>query len=168
DDRVLLGQQMPTWQGGLGNNISFKGFDLSVFLVARLGSMVNSDIHAGQSSQLTGRYNDHVADYWTPNNPTNSVPQPRADLEHPVYGDTRRYHNGDFIRVRNIGLSYNVPTAIVRNVIGAQSVKFTVNAENPYIISPYVQKYNGVDPETSTGLSTPSMWTLQFGLSLSL
>lgn len=165
DDRVILGQEMPKWQGGLGNRFSYKGLDLSVFLVGRFGSMIYSSVH---TSQMTGRYNSVQADYWTPDNPTNSFPQPRADLEHPVYGDTRAYMNGNFIRVRTIGLGYNVPASIIRNIVGAQSLKLYVNAQNPLIISPYVQKHNGVDPETSTGSSTPSQWTLQFGLNLSL
>lgn len=165
DDRVILGQEMPKWQGGLSNRFTYKGVDLSIFLVGRLGSMIYSSVH---TSQMTGRYNSVQADYWTPDNPTNSFPQPRADLEHPVYGNTRGYMNGDFLRVRTIGLGYNVPSDIIRNVLGAQSLRLYVNAENPFIISPYVRDHNGVDPETETGSSTPSHWTLQFGINLSL
>ncbi len=165
DDRFILGQQQPKWQGGINNRFSYKGVDLSVFLVGRIGSMINSSVH---TSQMTGRYNNVKADYWTPDNPTNSYPQPRADLEFPVYGGTLGYMNGDYLRVRTINLGYNIPADLVQNVLGAQSLKLYVNAENPFIISPYVRNHNGVDPETATGSSTPSQWTLQFGINLSL
>lgn len=168
DDRVILGQQQPKWQGGFGNQFSYRNFDLSIFLVGRYGSMINSGIHVGGTSQLTGRYNNVRVNYWTPDNPTNEAPQPRADLENPVYSNTRQYFNGDFLRVQTIGLAYNLAPNIAQSVLGLQSLRFYVNAENPYILAPYVQKYGGVDPETSTGSNTPSQWTLQFGINLSL
>ncbi|MEX2601747.1 MAG: SusC/RagA family TonB-linked outer membrane protein [Balneolaceae bacterium] len=168
DDRVILGQQQPKWQGGFGNQFSYRNFDLSVFLVGRFGSMIVSGIHDGGTNQLAGRYNNVRLDYWTPDNPTNEAPQPRADLERSVYNSTQRYFNGDFVRVRTIGLSYTLAPNIAQSVLGLQSLRFYVNAENPYIFSPYVQKHGGVDPETSTSNNTPAQWTLQFGINLSL
>lgn len=164
DDRVILGQQQPKWQGGFSNQFSYRNFDLSVMVVGRLGSMIESGVMNGA---MTGRYNDPKSDYWTPDNPTNDQPQPRADLEIPIYDDTRNYYDGDFLRLRNVGLSYNLPADVVQNILGAQSLRLTVNADNPYVYAPFVQKHNGVDPETGTGNSTPSRWTLNFGLNLS-
>jgi TonB-linked SusC/RagA family outer membrane protein len=168
DDRVILGQQQPKWQGGFGNQFSYRNFDLSVFLVGRFGNMINSGIHTGGSSPMTGRYNNLRVDYWTPDNPTNEAPQPRADLENPIWSSTRAYFNGDFVRIRNIGLSYSLPANIAQGVLGMQSLRFSVNAENPYIFAPYVQNHGGVDPETSTSSNTPSQWTIQFGINLTL
>jgi TonB-linked SusC/RagA family outer membrane protein len=168
DDRVILGQEQPKWQGGLGNQFSYRNFDLSVFLVGRFGNMIYSGIHTGGSSPMTGRYNNLRVDYWTPDNPTNEAPQPRADLENPIWASTRAYFNGDFVRVRNIGLSYSLPANIAQGVLGMQSLRFSVNAENPYIFAPYVQNHGGVDPETSTSSNTPSQWTIQFGINLTL
>jgi len=165
DDRVILGQQQPKWQGGFGNQFSFRNFDLSVMMVGRLGSMIES---GSMNGAMTGRYGQPVADYWTPDNPTNDQPQPRADLENPVWNTTRNYFNGDFLRLRNVGLSYNLPAETVQRVLGAQSLRFTVNAENPYVYAPFVRRHNGVDPETAAGNNTPSRWTLQFGVNLSL
>lgn len=168
DDRVILGQQQPKWQGGLGNQFSYRNFDLSVFLVGRFGNTIYSGIHTGGTSAMTGRYNNFKVDYWTPDNPTNEAPQPRADLENPIWSSTRAYLSGNFVRVRNIGLSYSLPANTVQSVLGMQSLKFSVNAENPYIYAPYVRNHGGVDPETSTGTNTPSQWTLQFGINLTL
>ncbi|MCC5905325.1 MAG: TonB-dependent receptor [Balneolaceae bacterium] len=168
DDRVILGQAQPKWQGGFGNQFSYRNFDLNVFMVARLGSMINSGIHTGGTSAMTGRYNNLRVDYWTPDNPTNAAPQPRADLENPIWSGTRQYFNGDFLRIQNVGLSYSLPAQIAQGVVGAHSVRFSVRAENPYIFAPYVRNHGGVDPETSTSNNTPSYWTLSFGINLTL
>ena len=167
DDRVILGQEYPKWQGGIGNQISYKGFDLSVFAVFRLGTTIESSIHRDGSNQLAGRYNNVNVDYWTPDNPTNAYPQPRADLERPVYNTTLSYFDGDFLRIRHITLGYNLPADLVQNIMGANTLRLSVRAENPFIFAPYVQEHNGVDPETASGTGTPSWWSLQFGLQLS-
>ena len=167
DDRVILGQESPKWQGGIGNQISYKGFDLSVFAVFRLGTTIESSIHRDGSNQLAGRYNNVNVDYWTPDNPTNAYPQPRADLERPVYNTTLSYFDGDFLRIRHITLGYNLPADLVQNIMGANTLRLSVRAENPFIFAPYVQEHNGVDPETASGTGTPSWWSLQFGLQLS-
>ena len=167
DDRVILGQAQPKWQGGFGNQFSYRGFDLSVFATFRLGSMIESGLFRDGSNQLAGRYNNVILNYWTPDNPTNEAPQPRADLERSVYNTTQAYFNGDFFRIRHIGLAYNLPADVVRDLLGANTLRLSVNAENPFILAPYVQDHRGVDPETATGNNTPSWWTLQFGIHLS-
>lgn len=165
DDRVILGQAQPKWQGGFSNQINYRNFGLNVMVVGRLGSTIQS---GSMNGAMTGRYNQPKANFWTPDNPTNDQPQPRADLENPVWSNTRNYFNGDFLRLRNVSLSYSLPADIVQNVFGANSLRFTINADNPYIYAPFVQKNNGVDPETAAGNNTPSRWTLQFGVNLSL
>lgn len=168
DDRVILGQRDPKWQGGIGNQFSYRGFDLSVFATFRLGTMIESGLFRDGTNQLAGRYNNVILDYWTPDNPTNAHPQPRADLERSEFNTTQAYFNGDFLRIRTISLAYNVPANTVRDLLGANSLRLSVRAENPFILAPYVQDHKGVDPETATGSNTPSWWTLQFGIQLSL
>ena len=165
DDRVILGQAQPKWQGGLNNQFNFRNFGLNIMLVGRLGSMIESGSMNGPS---TGRYNQAIANFWTPDNPTNDQPQPRADLENPVWRTTRNYYNGDFLRLRNVGLSYDLPSETVQRILGAQSLRFTVSAENPYVYAPFIRYHHGVDPETAPGNNTPSRWTLQFGVNLSI
>ena len=41
DDRVVLGNSSPHWTMGWNNTFSYKGFDLSVGLYARMGYMVS-------------------------------------------------------------------------------------------------------------------------------
>ncbi|MDZ7692815.1 MAG: hypothetical protein U5K69_17095 [Balneolaceae bacterium] len=61
------------------------------------------------SPDLIGRYNDPDVDYWTPDNPTNDQPRPNVESEGPLYGSSRGYQDGSFLKIRNIRLGYNLP-----------------------------------------------------------
>ncbi|CAN1496820.1 OMP_RagA_SusC, TonB-linked outer membrane protein, SusC/RagA family [Spirosomataceae bacterium] len=175
DDRVILGNDVPTWSGGLTNRFEFKGFDLSFFLFGRFGNMILSGFHRNQLA-LAGRYQQIKVDYWTPNNPTNEFPQPRSTQEFPVNNSSLFYFDGSFIKLRNINFGYTFSNTIAKK-IGAESVRLFSSIQQPRIWSSYLTKYNGVDPEATitnspTGLTaitdqvTPSTTVTTFGLNI--
>jgi TonB-linked SusC/RagA family outer membrane protein len=175
DDRVLIGNDVPKWSGGLTNRFEFKGFDLSFFLYGRFGNTILSGFHRNQL-QLAGRYQQIKVDYWTPNNPTNEFPRPKSNQEFPVYNSTLFYYDGTFIKLRNINFGYTFSNAIAKK-IGAESVRLYASIQQPKIWSSYLTKYNGVDPEAAitgspTGTTevnsgvTPSTTVTTFGLNV--
>ncbi len=175
DDRVLIGNDVPKWSGGLTNRFEFKGFDLSFFLFGRFGNTILSGFHRNQL-QLAGRYQQIKVDYWTPNNPTNEFPRPKSNQEFPVYNSTLFYYDGTFIKLRNINFGYTFSNAIAKK-IGAESVRLYASIQQPKIWSSYLTKYNGVDPEAAitgspTGTTevnsgvTPSTTVTTFGLNV--
>jgi len=98
------------------HRVDWKGLDLSVMAVARLGFLVQDSLRSGGQSTLAGRYNNISVDYWTPTNPSNTEPRPNAAQENPDYGGIRGYQDGSFIKVRTITLGYTLPSRIVRPV----------------------------------------------------
>jgi hypothetical protein len=175
DDRVLIGNDVPKWSGGLTNRFEFKGFDLSFFLFGRFGNTILSGFHRNQL-QLAGRYQQIKVDYWTPNNPTNEFPRPKSNQEFPVYNSTLFYYDGTFVKLRNINFGYTFSNAIAKK-IGAESVRLYASIQQPKIWSSYLTKYNGVDPEAAitgnpTGTTevnsgvTPSTTVTTFGLNV--
>lgn len=175
DDRVIIGNDVPKWSGGLTNRFEFKGFDLSFFLFGRFGNTILSGFHRNQL-QLAGRYQQIKVDYWTPNNPTNEFPRPKSNQEFPVYNSTLFYYDGTFIKLRNINFGYTFSSAIAKK-IGAESVRLYASIQQPKIWSSYLTKYNGVDPEAAitgspTGTTevnsgvTPSTTVTTFGLNV--
>ncbi len=144
-DRVILGSDIPQWAGGITNRFEFKGFDLSVFLNIRQGSLVRSLFH-DNFNLLAGRYNNLDVDYWTPTNPTNAYPQPKQNQEFPKYRSSVSYFDGSFVKVRNIALGYNFPEGIAGK-LRMKSLRAYVSAQQPFIFAPYRQKYKGIDPE---------------------
>lgn len=145
DDRKVLGSTVPSWSGGLTNRFSYKGFDLSVLVHARMGQMLNSGYHNLGGNNWQGRYNAITMDYWTADNPTNAIPRPNAG-EAPLYASAVRYFDGSYIKIRNIALGYNFDPGWIKK-LGLTSARVYSTVNNAFIFSPY----KTVDPETSNG-----------------
>jgi TonB-linked SusC/RagA family outer membrane protein len=167
NDRVIIGSQIPKWAGGITNRFEFKGFDLSFFIYARVGSTIRSGFHRGFNS-LAGRYNNLDIDYWTPNNPTNEFPRPNKNQEFPIHQTTLQYFDGSFVKVRNINLGYNFPASLVEK-LKMSSLRAYVSIQQPFIFAEYRTKYKGIDPETTDEVNenqTPSVRQMTFGLNV--
>ena len=164
-DRKILGNDVPDLMGGITNRFSYKGFDLSVVLFARFGSMIRSPFH-GSFRYLSGRVNQYNINYWTKDNPTNEYPQPNSNQESPIYGSTLSYMDGSFVKIRSISLGYNFSSKVIQD-LHAQSLRLYVSVQNAFVFSPYTSRYNGIDPEFPT-TSTPPVRRFLVGLNIKL
>src|SRR5437588_583043 len=165
NDRVILGTPFPAWTGSMTSRFDWKRFDLSLMTVARVDFMANDQFVVGEST-MQGRYNNLVTNYWTPTNPSNTESRPTANQENPPFGDTRRYEDGSFVRVRSITLGYTLP-AVHGGPWHARSLRLYVTALDPFLFT----RFRGLDPESRTGTgdrtsagyaeaaATPSSWT---------
>jgi len=159
DDRKILGSPFPKWSGGITNNFSYKGFDLSVFINVRQDFMVNSAIYA--LDNLEGRYSlPTFVNYWTPQNRSNDFPKPvTAGANNPNLG-VIRYRDASFVRIRNINLGYNFKENTLEN-LGLGSLRLYLSAQNPFTFT----KFKGWDPEAGASLdSYPSAKIFLLGL----
>lgn len=159
-DRVPLGNAKPNFSGGLGNNFSYKGFDLSVFLNFSLGNKVYN-ANKLTNSDLTLDYVNtfaSFADRWTTINASGArvtSPVELAALNQgktiPSYnggGSSRLYdeiiEDGSFLRINNVSLGYTFPKKWLSAVkIANARVYFT--AYNLHVFT----KYKGYDPEVN-------------------
>lgn len=155
DDRTIIGNFQPKFEAGINNRVSYKGFDFSISVFARMGMKVlvpyissesGGSFFAGYNWFMTGRNNQLKVDYWTPDNPTNKFPQPDA-LGTPQYTSTLSYVDGSFIKCRSINFGYELPRTVLGKV-GINSLRVYVSAVNPFVIwSPFVRDGYGPDPE---------------------
>ena len=141
------------------NNITYKGFDFSIFLYASAGAMLNNNI---EYLNKPGRANSIIIDYWTPDNPTNAYPRPSVDNASPAYVKSLQYEKADFLRVRNITLGYTLPEKLLKKV-HARKIRVYLSANNPFIIT----GFSGIDPEGARGYTAPSASTWMGGINLS-
>jgi TonB-dependent starch-binding outer membrane protein SusC len=153
NDRQILGNFQPTWEGGITNRFAFKGVDLSIVMFARMGMKVlvpylTADGGAnGFPFFNQSRVNQVKVDYWTPSNPTNEFPRPDAGTDRFVFASTLGYRDGSFIKCRSINLGYEIPSKPL-NRVGIRSLRVYVTAVNPFILySPFVDDGFGPDPE---------------------
>jgi TonB-linked SusC/RagA family outer membrane protein len=164
-DLTVVGSNRPKWSGSVNNTFSYKGFDLTFLVYARIGQLINN---INYRPGLGGRYQGIQFDYWTPENPSNEFPRPIRNVDIQQYGSSLQYQNGNFVKVRNISLNYTVPQALTSR-LKASSLSVYVNAVNPFLFT----KFKALDPEVTDpgtgsaenvqarGLSTKS---LVFGL----
>ena len=152
-DRQIIGTRQPKFEAGITNRFRFKGFDMTIVALTRVGATVVDPYSFGPSyyATNTGRRNQLNFNYWTPTNPTNDYPQPdqtaRSD-EWPNYGSTLGYHSGTFIKVRSIDLGYNLPSDWVKSAL-MSSARIYVQVQNPYIWAKdaYFQRNKAIDPD---------------------
>jgi len=152
-DEQIIGNFQPQYTAGLTNRFSYKRFDLSVVMYARMGMDVvvpylGADVsNGGYSFFEQGRNNQLKVDYWTPTNPTNAFPKPDGSASAPLYGSTTEYVDGSFIKVRAINLGYTFEPKLLARA-GISSLRIYLTSENPFILySPFVKDGYGPDPE---------------------
>lgn len=154
NDRQILGNFQPKWEGGITNRFNYKNFDLSIVTYARMGMKVLVPYLTGNATGSGGfaffnqaRVNQVKVDYWTDTNPTNAFPAPDAGQAVAYFGSTLGYYDGSFIKCRSINLGYTFDSKLIRKV-GFNSARLYLNVTNPFIIySPLVRQKLAVDPE---------------------
>ncbi len=138
NDKMILGSDNANWTGSITNTITYKNFELSFMIYIRKGGMYRVPRPA-----LVGRFQSAKVNYWTPTNPSNEYQQPTRTSDVPTYWESLGYREGSFARVRNISLTYKLPTSFV-NKIKATNMAVYVNVVNPFLI----HKSSDYDPET--------------------
>ncbi len=157
-DRTIIGSRVPKWTGGFSNDFRYKGFDLNVLLVARVGQWISSDYYAKYTR--SGSSNGAVVDYWTPENPTNEYPRPNA---------TRALNNvttlterqASFAKIRNITLGYSLPKGLTSK-IGIDNARFYVSGKNLHTFS----ALKDFDPEGEGVIDRPLNRVYVIGLNV--
>lgn len=140
-DLMVLGSNRPKWSGSINNRFSYKGFELTFLVYARIGQMANNIMYR---PGLGGRYQSIARDYWTPTNPSNEFPRPIKDMDISQYGQALQYQNADFVKVRNISLSYTFPQSFVSKFRGS-NLNVYVNVVNPFLFT----DFEALDPEVT-------------------
>ena len=156
-DKVILGNNYPSWTGSISSRIDYKSFDVSFQAITRRGFTIYNDVRTTNSS-LAGRYNGAFANYWTPTNPSQTDPRPNKNQESPLYSSARGYEDGSFTKIRNVTVGAAIPARFVSR-LGAQSLRLYVTAQDPYMFT----NTSVLDPEGRTSAGTPSFRTFLVG-----
>ncbi|RTQ51645.1 TonB-dependent receptor [Hymenobacter gummosus] len=146
-DRRVIGSRVPKWTGGLSNDVRYKGFDLNMLLVARVGQWISSDYYAKYSR--TGNVNGARVDYWTPENPTNEYPRPHATRTL-SYITTLTEREASWAKVRNVTLGYTISKGVVGKA-KIDNVRVYVSGRNLYTLS----NLKDFDPEGEGVIDRP-------------
>jgi hypothetical protein len=127
-DRTIIGTRVPKWTGGFNNDFRYKGFDLNILFIARMGQWISSDYYA--KYVRNGSNNGARIDYWTPENPTNDYPRPHATSAS-NYVTTLTEREASFIKLRNITVGYTLPKKL-SNKFKVDNLRLYVSGKNLY------------------------------------
>ena len=178
-DRQILGNGLPSFNFGLNISATYKNWDFSLYTYGVLGmdilsysKMRMSIMNPSDDSWTPALLQDSYANMWSTTNTGASLPRlTRLDDNKNSRVSDAWIENGNFLKISNIQVGYNIPKALLRT-IGVNAVRAYFAIQNLCTISPYT-KYG--DPEIGqgsviyTGLDTgryATPRTFQFGLNV--
>jgi hypothetical protein len=143
-DRYLIGRTDPDFSGGFSTNLSWKGFSIFAQFDFAIGHVIVNMGRQRNLAQVQGRSNGpvEILDSWTEENRDTDVP--RYDFIDPQNNHSRnaRYvENGDYLCVRELSLSYDLPTNFIQPYVNKANL--FISATN----LKYFTDYTGVNPE---------------------
>jgi len=164
DDRVLVGPIDPPNFGGFGTTLNYKGVMLDVLFSYAWGAQ----------SYNNDRLNVENSIYWYSNLATSmlrewQVPGDITDIPsafNDLHSETTRFvEKNDYLRLRNVMLSYTLPKKMM-DKWKLRNVRVFAQGQNLYVW----HNFQGYDPEIVTGIlggaQYPQLKTVTFGINL--
>ena len=143
-DKVMSGKSfIAPWQGGFGTTLSWKGLALNAqFTWVAQRYVYNNDRFFEESNGLNSAYNQSkrmLYDRWK---------NPGDITDIPKYGytpqfDTRFMEDASFLRLKNLMVSYSIPSSIMKNSKFINNFKIYAQGQNLLTFT----KFTGLDPE---------------------
>lgn len=170
-DQKVIGNSTPRFAFGSNLGMSYKGFDLNIFLqgVLKRDLALNGTFFYGI---MTG-YNNiskNSLDYWTEDNKGAYWPKQYLTGEYNKNRQvqSRYLQNGAYMRLKNVQLGYTLP-ALLMQKFTLKHCRFFLSGENLLTFSNIIE---GMDPETAavggwgSGKVHPLMRTISFGATI--
>lgn len=171
-ERDLIGDANPDFTYGINSNMSYKGFDLNIFIQGVSGNDVFNRARAlliGRDGRIPFGTSAELRNTWTTSNTT--APLPSLNATNTQSQSSEFIEDGSFLRLKNISLGYTLRDSQALKSIGAESLRLYLSAQNLITIT----DYSGLDPEVSNGGendrlagvdigSLPTSRTVTFGL----
>lgn len=167
EDERVLGNAQPIFTGGLNNQFTYKGFDLSIFMNFVYG---NKEYNANKLEFTTAyQYTDNnmlaiVKDRYRINDANGNKVTDLKQLDEmnknakiwtPSRGNyflhSYGIEDGSFLRINNVTLGYTLPANLLARTKFISRVRVYTTVNNLYTFT----KYTGFDPEASTRRATP-------------
>lgn len=171
-DKVKVGSGTPKAALAFNVNLAYRDFDLVANFYGHLGvKRYNYTKYQLQRMDHVFNYGKDALKAWTPENKSKDIPRAvQGDPNKNNRVSDRFVENGDYIRLNNLQIGYNLPAQICRN-LGISNLRFYIGGTRLFTIT----KYKGYDPSTgdavgkigydyaATPLSRSYMAGLKFG-----
>lgn len=154
-DRTIVGYTKPNFTMTLSNTLGYKGVEL-YFLFNFIAGGGKDNWYMGSNTYAyfpNALYGGTAANwlnkpYWTPTNPSNTVPGVNYNNSAYGYGFP---HSRQFVRLQDLALSYTIPAPVLAKA-HISSLKVFVSGKNLLTFT----GWEGLDPETGTTFAASS------------
>ena len=165
EDKVLVGKSYyAPWQGGFGTALSWKGLALSTqFSWVADRWMINNDRYFDESNGRFASYNQsaRLLNRWKQPGDVTDIPRHGEYTEF----DSRLLEDASFLRLKNVMLSYSLPSDVLKKTRLFSGIRIYAQAQNLLTFS----KFSGLDPEGTANIYAaqyPMSRQFTFGLDL--
>lgn len=153
DDKVFQGTTNAPWYLTLRNEFSYKGFDLGLVVLGKLGYKGGTEYPFNNNANIYRTHNWYKLPYWTPENPINDY----ARINSIQLAQMQIWVPKSYVRFQNVSLGYNVPEHFVKPLKLA-SARVGFNLENVAVFS----KWKIGDPESETEMPRVYSFSVDF------
>lgn len=173
-DQVYAGNIYPTWTGGFSNSFNYKNLGLYIRTDFTRGQTIYNYTNLTLIAQLQGDngLSKDVLKSWQKQGDVTDIPafvyadqQVRNKLYRGGIGNTQFYEKGDFLAIRELTLTYDLPKALLKRA-KISGLRLNVTGHNLH----YFTKFSGLNPEYG-GQDTgryPIPRNIIFGLNVTL
>ena len=164
NDRIIIGPSDPPQFGGFSSLWNYKGIALDVLFSYALGGYAYNNDRTNVENSIYWFSNVDVAMLreWQKPGDLTDIPS-SFNAFHPE--TTRFIEKTNYLRLRNVMLSYNLPASLL-NKIKMRSIRIFAQGQNLYVWD----NFQGYDPEIVTGVLQgahyPPLKTITFGLNV--
>ncbi|GAA3782994.1 TonB-dependent receptor [Flavobacterium ginsengiterrae] len=174
DDRTVIGNPNPEWQGSFYSKLNVGQFDFNFSVITSQGQTVLSTFHQN-FADVSDRGRQKLAmDYFIPTNGTgieananntNPRPGPVATGAGAYWTSLFGYYrDASYVKIKNISLGYTFNSELLKK-LKMSNLRLYVNVLDPFVFT----KFDGYDPEWAAspfGVNRPASVTTQLGLSV--
>lgn len=167
---TIIGNAIPIVSGGIGTDLRWKDFDLSLNFAYKIGG----NIYDGAEKDVADdgyyweriRSKNYYKNMWTPEHTSGTQPAISGlDLEDAMQYSSRHIYNASYLRLKSLSLGYSIPKPVLKKVrMSSARVFFT--GTNLLTFS----AYKNADPEVNSygtrGWETPFGRTYTMGIDI--
>jgi TonB-dependent starch-binding outer membrane protein SusC len=140
-DRVFVGSYQPKAYFGITGEYNYGPFDVSMDIYANVGNKIYNGKKALRLSVLDNVEKSTAFNRWFQGSGINDEPGANGGF---LPASTYYIESGDFVRINNLTLAYNVPSGL-RSRIKTNNIKLYVTGQNLFTF----KKFSGFTPELS-------------------
>lgn len=144
-DRQVVGNPAPDFYGGFTNNLSFKGFDLTVLFQFNYGNEIYNGVRQYAENMTFGENDNQLTSVllrWQ--QPGDIAPVPRINGTFNNDITSHYIEDGSFLRLKTVTLGYMLPREISSKA-GFSKARVYVTMQNFWLLT----AYTGYDPEVN-------------------